>query len=202
MDRLAHAGIVAAGRMTAMERAIHQLEIAVREIESGRVAGKLTLGTGADVSDVARTLADILAPTIHVRGPAILFPVAGAPESEWPRIIRSGGAFRFVENERGDVISPVDIGQPRVRFCGDGNPITVTGSVTGTAFTLLDAAGLPVRFRVGSVNLMLRRQVLACAPVSGVIAAGYGFSLAADGYTIATAVAPQETLIFDRGILL
>ena len=187
-------------------RRMQWLEERVNALSNGEIfTNAQTIGTGVGVAQTpdAWDITDLANAGLSRSGSDLIFVLGGLTLADCPRIRFSGGAFRFLANEDDTSQAGVATGLRVPKFRGDGDPVTVSGSVTGTSFTLVNTNSNYMRFRPEGLKLCVRHQIWWCSSTSGAYAlSSDDFYLGTDGYTITTRVAPGVAPIFDRGFLL
>ena len=163
-------------------------------------ARQLVLGTGAPGGAAATD--DGLTPVEVPVGVDIVARMNDGSLDNQPRARLGQGGILMLEGvslSTAMVVGP----PPYYRRRGDGQgAVTVTGAVTGTSFTLLDPNSNPVRFRAGSLRLIVRGAVYIDGDTYGTYNTDttFTFQLAEDGYTVTFAQAPGGKPFFLEGL--
>ena len=164
-------------------------------------ARQLVLGTGAPgmVAAVDDGLTSVEVPG----GVDIIARMSEGALDDQPRIRLGQGGILALEGVEVAEYSMIAGPPPYYRRRGDFlGAVTVTGAVTGTSFTLLDPASNPVRFKAGSLRLIVRGAVYIDGDTYGTYNTDttFTFQLAEDGYTVTFAQAPGGRPLFLEGL--
>lgn len=164
----------------------------------------LTIGSGvpdARPESAVDTLAEV------PPGPEVVLRQSSlGSNDDQPRLRLTSGGLALVDSRTGTAV-PIG-GGLRPRYRGDDQgAITIAGTGVDDpgvdlSYTLKNPNGDPVRFRAGTLRLIIMGAVYVDGATYGTTnsTTEFTFSLAEDGYTVTFALPPGRRPIFDFGI--